>query len=112
MKKNEANLMREIQKTYSRRMSRLFRNNVGMAYSKLGVPIHFGLCKGSADLIGWRGMKITQDMVGKTFAQFVSVEVKNGTSPSPDQIAWKDIVQACGGMAVIVTSIDDLKGEL
>ena len=49
---------------------RVFRNNVGLARFPDGSTVRYGLCPGSADLIGWRTVTITQDMVGQPFAQF------------------------------------------
>jgi ribosomal protein S19 len=39
-------------------------------------PVQFGLCKGSADLIGWKRVTVTPEMVGSTVAVFTSIEVK------------------------------------
>ena len=93
----------------------LFKNEVGMAYTKNGFPIHFGLCKGSSDLIGWRTVKITQEMVGKDIAQFCAVEVKkdkNGSYRATDeQKRFIEAVNKAGGFGVVADCIDDLKGE-
>jgi hypothetical protein len=58
----------------------------------------FGLCKGSADLIGYRTITITPDMVGQQVAVFASIEVKTPTGRiRPEQQAWLETVQAAGG---------------
>lgn len=99
---------------------RLFRNNVGMAYmgtvSKKSVDcvtiknyrvVKFGLFKGSGDLIGWKTTTITQDMVGKKIAQFLSVEVKRPHGRRrPDQALWAYIVGDMGGIAIFAESVD------
>lgn len=91
----------------------LFKNEVGMAYTKDGFPIRFGLCKGSSDLIGWRPLKITGDMVGKTIAQFCAVEVKKNKKGSyratKEQLAFLNAVKASGGFGVVADCIEDLK---
>ena len=44
---------------------RIFRNQVGqLPDPRTGRPVQFGLARGSADLIGWRTVTITPDMVG------------------------------------------------
>ena len=87
---------------------RLFRNNVGATKDARGRLIRYGLAKGSADLIGWVARKITPGDVGRTMAQFVSIEVKSLTGkPRPDQIAWQDFVNQAGGRAGIARSVDD-----
>ena len=87
---------------------RLFRNNTGTLKDANGRPVQFGLCKGSADLIGWRTIAITPDMVGQQVAIFLSIEVKtpNGRL-RPEQQQWLDAVQAAGGMAGIARSVED-----
>lgn len=95
---------------------RLFRNNVGdfwtgseavrMADGSVVLRnarrVRTGLVAGSGDLIGWRPVTITPDMVGQTIAQFVSVEAKTRTGrPTDKQIKWKLAVNAAGGHAVI-----------
>lgn len=64
---------------------RLWRNNVGVLLDATGRPVRYGLANDSAtlnrelksgDLIGWRPVLITPDMVGRVIAQFVSRECK------------------------------------
>jgi hypothetical protein len=80
---------------------RLFRNQVGqLPDPRTGRPVQFGLARGSADLIGWRSITITPDMVGTTVAIFASIEVKTPTGRvSPQQQAWMAVVQGAGGIA-------------
>lgn len=89
---------------------RLFRQNVGLGWVgkvtrlKGGAiridnprPLHAGLAKGSADLIGW-----TKDGV------FASVEIKYGNDRvSPDQTRWIEWVKRGGGRAGIARSVED-----
>ena len=59
---------------------RLFRNQVGqLPDPRTGRYIQFGLAKGSSDLIGFKTVKVTPDMVGQEIAQFVSLEIKTET---------------------------------
>lgn len=89
---------------------RLFRNNVGSLQAKDGRFVQFGLHPGSADLIGWRTVTITPDMVGKQVAVFASVEVKteNGRV-KPEQQNWLDQVEKAGGLAVVARSPEEAK---
>ena len=87
---------------------RLFRNNTGTLKDANGRPVQFGLCKGSSDLIGWRTITITPDMVGKQVAIFTSIEVKTPTGRvQPEQQQWLDAVQAAGGVAGVARSVED-----
>ncbi|GEM_PF-253835 len=102
---------------------RLFRNQVGQGAAGQivgrpgdglllvkGNPVTMGLCKGSSDLIGWRVLTITPDMVGQTVAQFVALEVKTITGrASPDQRNFLDVVERAGGLAALVRSADEAK---
>ena len=89
--------------------TRLFRNQVGsLPDPRTGRLVTFGLARGSADLIGWRTVTITPDMVGRRLAVFTRIEVK--TPPGrvrPDQAAWLGAVQAAGGIAGIARSVPD-----
>lgn len=101
----------------------LFRNNVGLGWTGQTVkktadaivlkdprPLHAGLCNGSSDLIGWRSVTITPDMVGKRFAMFTAVEVKkpNGRV-SEDQINFLNNLNAAGGFGVIARSDEEAR---
>ena len=91
--------------------TRLFRNNTGTLRDQHGRPVTFGLCKGSADLIGWKRVTITPEMVGTTVAVFVSIEVKTATGRlRPEQQQWLDAVQAAGGIAGVARSVQDAIG--
>jgi hypothetical protein len=88
---------------------RAFRNQVGsLPDPRTGRLVTFGLARGSADLIGWRTVTITQAMVGTRLAVFTSIEVKTPTGRiRPDQQAWLAVVQGAGGIAGIARSVDD-----
>jgi hypothetical protein len=84
---------------------RLFRNNVGLLRDHRGQAVRFGLHPGSGDLIGWRTVTVTPDMVGRSVAVIASVEVKSTTGrPRDDQVHWADTVRAAGGFAGIARS--------
>jgi len=89
--------------------ARLFRNQVGsLPDPHTGRLVTFGLAKGSADLIGWRTVTITQAMVGTRLAIFTSIEVKVPKGRvSPQQQAWLSVVQGAGGIAGIARSVPD-----
>jgi hypothetical protein len=126
---SEVILMREIQVDAPRADARLFRNNVALAWvGKLlraprpvqvtlnpsdillrnARPLHAGLCEGSSDLIGWRTLTITPEMVGRRVAIFATVEVKTGTGrTTKQQKAWLKAVGDAGGIAVEARSRDE-----
>ncbi len=93
----------------SRTDLRLFRNQVGqLPDPRTGRPVQFGLAKGSADLIGWRTITVTPEMVGQQLAVFTSIEVKTERGHvRPEQHAWERTVSAAGGIAGIARSIQD-----
>lgn len=87
----------------------LCRNNVGFDFDK---KIHYGLRKGSGDLIGWKTIKITEDMIGKEIAVFLSVELKKDSKqkPTPEQLRWKENVNKAGGIALVIGDRNDFNG--
>jgi hypothetical protein len=105
---SEQRIQQEIRIACSNGDTRLFRNNTGTLRDANGRPVQFGLCKGSADLIGWKRVTITPDMVGSTVAVFTSIEVKTATGRlRPEQQQWLDAVQAAGGIAGVARSVED-----
>jgi hypothetical protein len=65
---------------------------------------------GSSDLIGFKRVKITQDMVGQTVAIFLAVEVKTATGVvKPEQQRFVDAVRQQGGIAGVARSPEDAK---
>lgn len=89
--------------------ARLFRNQVGsLPDPRTGRLVTFGLARGSADLIGWRTVTVTPDMVGQRLAVFTSIEVKTPTGRvRPDQQAWLGVVRGAGGIAGVARSVTD-----
>jgi hypothetical protein len=118
--------------------TRLFRNNVGTGWVgraqqityanaftigqtlrpgdvvvRQARPLHAGLCVGSGDLIGWRTITVTAEMVGIRLAVFCSIEVKGQRNrPTEKQLAWDATVRGAGGLSGIARSIDDARGIL
>jgi hypothetical protein len=89
--------------------ARLFRNQVGrLPDPRTSRLVTFGLARGSADLIGWRTVTITPDMVGQQVAVFTSIEIKSPTGRlAPLQANWLDAVQNAGGIAGVARSVTE-----
>ena len=105
---SEQTIQQHIRLACSIGTCRLFRNNTGTLRDINGRPVSFGLCKGSADLIGWRSVTITATMVGQTVAVFTSIEVKAATGRiRPEQQQWLNAVQAAGGSAGVARSVGE-----
>ena len=88
---------------------RLFRNQVGqLPDPRTGRPVQFGLARGSADLIGWRTVVVTPEMVGTRLAVFTSIEIKTPTGRlTPQQHNWLGAVRSAGGIAGVARSVGD-----
>jgi hypothetical protein len=105
----EQSIMQRVQLEASRKGWRVFRNNVGCLMDQRGVPVRYGLMVGSGDLIGWRPVTITPEMVGQTLAQFVSLEVKGPRGVvSEAQQRWAGMVERAGGLALVVRGAEEL----
>jgi len=130
----ESELLKRIQLAATKLGYRLFRNQVGAGYIgkvdhishtqqvtvypgdkiiRQGRRFTAGLCKGSADLIGWKSVIITEDMVGSKIAQFTGFEAKTkNLKPSIEQTRFIDAVNAQGGFAQVIRESDDLEAVL
>ena len=88
---------------------RIFRNQVGsLPDPRSGRLVQFGLARGSADLIGWRTLVITPEMVGQRVAVFTSLEIKTPTGRlAPAQRHWLHAVEGAGGIAGVARSVGD-----
>jgi hypothetical protein len=90
----------------------LWRNASGLATGANGAPVRFGVGpNGASDFIGYRQVEITEGMVGKTIAQFISVESKAPDAGPPDdaQVRFIDRINKAGGVAIVVRGRDDLE---
>lgn len=101
MSEQERGVLARVRLKASELGYRLFRNNVGVFKTLDGRVVRTGLCVGSSDLIGYRPLKITPDMVGKTLAVFVALEVKKkGGKLRPEQKQFLDAIERDGGIAI------------
>ena len=134
---SEGKIWRDIRDKLSKGAMRLFRNEVGNGVAirhkhpftrqaiitaccelaaKMGgsgARIHFGLTVGSGDLIGFRSVVITKEMVGQKLAVFTSCETKTATGKvREEQVNWQRFVNEAGGIAVIARSVEDAENKL
>ena len=123
---SERDTQNRILLTCSRGDTRLFRQNVGQGWAGRLVsnqagrvtlqdarPLIAGLCTGSSDLIGWRSIEVTAEMVGRRLAVFAAVEVKSSTGrPTEQQRAFLAAVQDAGGVACVARSVEDAQRAL
>ena len=128
MAASESNVQSRVRMRASELLMRLWRNNRGAFKDASGQWVRYGLANDTKDLgrrlrahdlIGWRRVVITPDMVGKAIAQFVSVECKREDWRPPEpgteehehyagQAAWRDLVNKEGGYSVIITDPSQL----
>lgn len=127
---NPHSLPNLIMLAVGRGATRLWRNNVAMAWAGSGIrkitrrqmvecgpgdvvvrqarPIHAGLCKGSSDLVGLTSVVVTPDMVGRRVAVFVAIEAKTGKGrPTKDQRQFVEFVNTMGGRAGVAWSAEE-----
>ena len=90
----ETNIVQDIRLALSKEGCLIWRNNTGALEDKRGRWVHFGLCKGSSDLIG-----IMPD------GRFLAIEGKApGEQPRADQLDFLNAIKAKGGVAGWVTT--------
>lgn len=110
---SEQQIQQRIRLALSKGPTRLWRNNTGALRDANGQLVHYGLCAGSSDLIGYRTVTITPDMVGQQVAVFAAVEVKAPKGrPTPEQTAFLEHITAAGGIAGIARSVEEAAGLL
>lgn len=110
---SELALLRKLQLRATALGMRLFRNNTGALQNTRGEWVHYGLCRGSSDLIGWTPVTITPAMVGRTLAVFTAVEAKTGRVPvTVEQRRFLDAVNGAGGVAVVARKVEDLDADI
>jgi hypothetical protein len=131
---SEHEIQQRILLACSKGPSRLWRNNVALAWTgqaqqikqrtslllhpgdaviRHARPLHAGLCKGSADLIGLRTITIGPEHLGQRLAVFAAVEVKSATGRvTSEQQAFIEAVQAMGGLAGVARSVRDAAAVL
>jgi len=104
----------------------VFRVNVGTGWTSSSKPIrypngdmllrkarpfHTGLPKGFHDVLVFRKITITADMVGQDIAQVVTVETKTKIGrPTKEQLGFQKAVTAVGGLSLIARPDDDTIG--
>jgi len=116
--KSEAWAQSVVRLEASEKGIKMFRNNNGALKDEGGRLVRFGLGNDSkaineiiksGDLIGCRPLVILPHHVGHTFGQFVSREIKppgwqyTGSGREPAQLAWANLINACGGDAAFAT---------
>lgn len=112
----QAEILRDLG---SRPDVRLFRNTCGTGWSGQHISgagnvvtignarfVRYGLTPGSADLIGWQRITVTERMVGGDLAVFTSIEVKGPSGKlTPEQDNWRRVVSSAGGAAGVARSV-------
>jgi len=114
MTQKETNVWRQIQLDLSPLGFRLFRNQRYKGKSDKGAWLDCGVGgDGGSDLIGFRVITITPDMVGKQLAQFAAIEAKFGKNKATKtQIDFLNAVRGYGGIGILAYSVDDVTKAL
>jgi hypothetical protein len=83
-------------------------NKLGIIVLHGARKIRFGLHEGSGDLVGWKTITITPEMVGSHVAVFFSNEIKSPAGRlSDEQKNWAVQVTKAGGIAKVMRSPED-----
>ncbi len=116
---SEAAVQNKVRLEVSRVGGRIWRNNVGAAYTDEGSFIRYGLANDSqqmnrliksSDLIGIRPVKIEPYHVGQILGVFLCREVKpgnwtyTGTDREEAQLKFLELVASLGGDAAFANS--------
>ena len=130
---SEMAVLRQVLDACGRGEVRLFRQNVGRGWVGNSTPFRSrqtitvgpgdvlvrnarpliaGLCPGSSDLIGWRTVEITPEMVGQRVAVFAALEVKDRGKLTTEQANFLRVLGEAGGIAAEVRSVEDARAAL
>lgn len=110
---SEAVVQAECMRALGTGPTRVFRNHTGSGWTgelvsrnadltilRNARPCRFGLAIGGADLIGWRSLAVTPDMIGRQIALFLAVETKAPRGRLTEaQATFLLNVTAAGGLA-------------
>ncbi len=100
--RSEGNILNDCMVALSRAGCMVWRNNTGALRDGTGRLVRYGLCKGSADIIG-----IAPD------GRFLAVECKTETGHvRTEQVQFLEAVRKAGGLAGVARSADDAVGIL
>lgn len=105
----EAAILARVRIALSRAGVCIWRNNLGQYLTAKGHCIRYGVGPnpGASDLLGYRSVLITPDMVGQRVAIFVACEVKDRTIPTREQRHFLETVSAAGGIAILAHSPEE-----
>lgn len=110
---SESRTSQLIRAAFSKMGARIFRNQTGTYKLADGRYLSSGLCPGSSDLIGWAPIVVGPEMVGRTLAVFVAVEVKSARGRiTNEQQDFLDTVNAMGGIAFAARSEEEATDRL
>lgn len=124
MAKKETAVLNRVMLRWCQGFNRIFRNNQGVAWFSTDKPVRsgrdiilrdahavtFGVGgDGGSDLIGWRSIIITPDMVGQRIAQFAALEIKRpGGVASKEQLNFIKTVETAGGIGMVIDDDEKL----
>lgn len=112
MKQQETIVWKEVLLKYSKLGYKLFRNQRYVGPIVRGGKItkswaNTGLCDGAGDVIGYRIITITAEMIGRKIAQFCSFETKTDTGAvKPEQKHFMSTINNDGGLAEVIRPKD------
>lgn len=123
---DESEIQQKIQIEGPKYGCQLMRNNSGAFKDATGRWVRYGLGNisknhndkiKSSDLIGFRNVVVTQEMVGKVLAVFAAIEVKSPDWPLNEihnnresaQAAFLKWIKVNGGIAGFANSVESFK---
>lgn len=112
MKQQETAVWKQVLLKYSQKGYRLFRNQRYVGPIVRGGKItkswaNCGLCDGAGDVVGYRIITVTAEMIGKKIAQFCSFETKTEKgSVKPEQTQFVNTIKNDGGIAEVIRPED------